>query len=45
MANRRVKALCPSTGQQVKVEYRPAKWQGEEDRVIIHQVKWVEGWK
>lgn len=35
----------PFPGQQVKIEYRPAKWQGEEDRVIIHQVKWAEGWK
>ena len=45
MANKLMRVRCPSTGQEVLVEYRPARWQGEEDRVIIHQVKWVEGWK
>jgi len=36
----KVIAKCPCCGQEVTVEYRPAKWQGEEPKVVITHNKW-----
>ena len=33
-------ATCPCCGKEVTVEYRPAKWEGEKDKVIITHQKW-----
>jgi len=34
------KSKCPCCGGEVKVEIKKAKWQGEEDRVVITHEKW-----
>ena len=36
----KVKAKCPCCDQEVTVEYRSAKWEGEKDKVIITHQKW-----
>jgi len=41
----KVVGKCPCCDGDVAVEYKPAKWQGEEDKVIITHKKWQEGYK
>ena len=40
---KKVKATCSCCGQQVTVEHKPAKWEGQKDRVVIEHQKWQEG--
>jgi len=37
---KKIDALCPCCTQPIIVEYKPAKWQGENDKVIIVHKKW-----
>jgi len=39
----KIEAVCPCCGQPATVEFKPAKWQGEQDKVIITHKKWQEG--
>lgn len=45
MAEKQVDGKCPCCGGDVKVTFKPAKWQGEKDKVVIEHKKWVENWK
>lgn len=38
------KAICPCCKQEVVVKYKPAKWQGEKDKVVIAHKKWQPSW-
>jgi len=31
---------CPCCGKEVIIEHKPAKWQGEKDKVTITHKKW-----
>lgn len=44
MANK-VETVCPCCKQPVTVEYKPTKWQGEQDKVIITHKKWQEKYR
>lgn len=35
-----MKAKCPCCSGEVIVEHKPAKWQGEKDKVVIKHTKW-----
>ena len=43
--NMRIDSHCPGCKQPVTVEHKPAKWEGETDKVIIEHKKWQEGYK
>ena len=43
MIENKIKAKCPCCKQEVIVEYKPAKWEGEKDKVIITHTKWAIG--
>lgn len=35
---------CPCCGKPAIIEYKPSKWQGEKDRVVITHKKWQESY-
>lgn len=45
MQDKKVEAKCPCCDGEVIVEFKPAKWQGEEDKVIVTHKKWRTGWR
>jgi len=44
MANK-IEAACPCCKLPVTVEYKPAKWQDEKDKVVIEHKKWQGGYR
>ncbi len=36
---------CPCCDEEVIIVNKPAKWQGEKDKVVITHKKWLEPWK
>lgn len=45
MTQEKIEAVCPCCGQEVVIEYKPAKWENEGDKAVVTHVKWQEGWK
>lgn len=41
----KTEAVCPCCKQGVVVEFKPAKWQGEKDKVVVTHRKWQEGYR
>lgn len=41
---KKIDGKCPCCGEEVTVEYKPAMWQDEKDKVVIEHKKWPPGW-
>jgi len=41
----KTEAICPCCGQEIVIEYKPAKWENEKPKVVITHKKWQPGWR